>query len=458
MTKLHALLRVILAIIASLCIGLALAGGGPIRELHVERLLTLAIGVLLIPCIALPSRLLEQVVPLALFSLAACVAAEWVLRLAVGPEFATNVVLDQRLLHRIEPGSEKRYRQPAVNGGEAVSIEIDSRGYRRSSNRDGVTASSPVLVLGDSFIEGESTLAQLTFAERLSGFLTARADDPSISVLNGGVIGYGPDQVLLRMQDDISLVRPRAVVVGIYAGNDYGDLMRNRLVSLDVDGRLLTHTPVLDPALVRKFERGRRRWMIGRLISRIRNAPDGVPVDSTTVNAKARELVSNWMSDRRAEDEAAARGISMVSNLFDDTPDVDMSADIFSGQSERKMTLMVAVIDSVNRLAAAHSTPVLFVLVPSAIDVVDGYDGGQVDLAAYPAYRRDVATGELAKRLRARGIAVVDLFPAFQSSMVPLYYVAGDNHWNPSGQELAAQIVSDSLVARGWHGPRAPGG
>jgi len=58
-------------------------------------------------------------------------------------------------------------------------------------------------------------------------------------------------------------------------------------------------------------------------------------------------------------------------------------------------------------------------------------------------------------QLRAQGLTVVDLAPAFEKGGQPLkYHFANDGHWNPAGHELAAAEIAAYIQAHGWPAAR----
>ena len=411
-----------------------------------------------IAAMTLPTRWLERIVPAVTMTVISVAIGEAALRLTVGEQYATTIELDEKRLFRLAPGTSKMVSVAPVNGGDKFRVVVDSLGNRRSS--DGrVAAAGDILVVGDSFIEGETTLDTLTFAEQFQRRLAPRASTP-MHVVNGGVIGYGPDQVLLRIEAELPRVRPRLLVVGVFAGNDFGDLQRNRLFRLDSTRHLVRRQAVVSPELVAQIERGKARWIFAKLIFRIRNAPEPVRTDdAASSDAKSLAFVEQWMRDRHSESNIATDD-TLVTNLFEDTPDVDVAAEPDAPEVTRKRELLLAVLDSIGRFAASRDVPVVFVLIPSAIDVLDKYEGGRIDTVRFPHYDRAGVTGKIAERLRANGRSVIDLFGPFRESTTRLYLRGDDNHWNAEGQALAATIVADSVAPWLFHpdsGPVAQG-
>src|SRR5690242_2645861 len=162
------------------------------------------------------------------------VVAEFVLRFLLGPHLLFQ--RDDRLLYRLVPGAERIAVMPPIDGGVVIRYKINSHGFRGAElARAG--ESIRVLVYGDSFIQGDFSRTEDTFTEQLKGRL-ARKIGKSIEVVNAGVIGYGPDQELRRMEVELPTLKPNLVIVAIYAGNDFGDLIKNKLYRLSSDGSL----------------------------------------------------------------------------------------------------------------------------------------------------------------------------------------------------------------------------
>ena len=152
--------------------------------------------------------------------------------------------------------------------GARATLRVPRTGQRTSRSRstppDIAAASSPtapgarVAVYGDSFVEARFTPIERTFAARLQQVLAEGGR--TVEVVNAGVTGYGPDQSALRMERELPGLAPRLVVLVLYAGNDGGDVVRNRLFRLNAEGRLEVHRPRLDPELLRRLSARRKGW------------------------------------------------------------------------------------------------------------------------------------------------------------------------------------------------------
>lgn len=82
------------------------------------------------------------------------------------------------------------------------------RGIRRNF-REHAAREGAILAVGGQFTEGGEGVADPeTWPAQLEGII-------GTPVLNGGVTGYAPDQIVLRAEDLMELVRPKAVIVGL---------------------------------------------------------------------------------------------------------------------------------------------------------------------------------------------------------------------------------------------------
>jgi hypothetical protein len=103
-----------------------------------------------------------------------------------------------------------------------------------------------LLILGDSFAFGEG----VELADRFDTLIQERI--PQLSVINLGVMGYGPDQQLIRARPWKSDLRPGDVLLLLTYGNDYYDLARTRHGGRskpwieDAGDRLIVHEPAID--------------------------------------------------------------------------------------------------------------------------------------------------------------------------------------------------------------------
>ena len=132
------------------------------------------------------------------------------------------VVILGATMIRLGPTPGLQRMNAAVNGGVSAQSEDPELGWAPSGQgRVGQRldivdpARDHVLLMGDSIIFGQG----LAETEHVGVKLGERL--PRFQVLNGSVSGYSVDQYYLYLKRIIDEVKPKAIVVGVFTGNDY---------------------------------------------------------------------------------------------------------------------------------------------------------------------------------------------------------------------------------------------
>lgn len=385
---------------------------------------------------------------LAVATILAAAGAEWLLRTWL-PQAGFVYRLDSRSHYALAPGTRKLYRNSEPNGGRRVLFVVNRDGFRGDELRRG--PGFRVIVYGDSFVEADYTPLPETFGERLEVLLTS-ALGRRVEVVNAGVNGYGPDQALRRFEDEAGRLRPAAAVLVLYAGNDFGDVLRNRLYRLE-GGRLVEGGGFVADSLWWQFEDAQRRtpFHLLRGLRRLRNAhrrgeASPSPVRQTHETYVARSL---QMCDDEYQ-QVVVRGDRAVDDVFRDHYDADVALQPGSPAAEHKQSLLEAVLGRWREAAAAARVPVLVVVVPPAIDACDAFDV-KVDRAAHPGYDPSRLSRVAADAARRQGLPVLELYSPFRAEGGDLLYQRrDDDHWNARGQDLAARLAVERLLAESW--------
>jgi lysophospholipase L1-like esterase len=390
-------------------------------------------------------RLAQNLGLLAAASLFALAGAEWLTRRYL-PQAGFVYRLDTRSHYALAPGTRKLYRNSEPNGGRRVLFVVNADGYRGDELRR--DPGLRVVVYGDSFVEADYTPLRETFAQRLEARL-AQALARDVEVVNAGVNGYGPDQALRRFEDEVARLRPALAVVVVYAGNDFGDVLRNRLYRLE-GGRLVEGGGVLAPSLWWQFEDARRRtpFHLLRAAKRLVNARrrPAAPRPRTLASYVARSVGMCEDEYRRI----VVQGERAVDDVFRDPYDADVALAPGSPAAAYKRDLLEAVLGRWRQAAEAAGVPLLAIVVPPAIDACEAFDV-EVDRAAYPGYDRSRLSRAATDAARRQGLAVLDLYGPFRAAGADgLYQRYDDDHWNPRGQDLAARLAVERILAEGW--------
>jgi len=360
---------------------------------------------------------------------------------------------DSTLIYRAVPGGQKRFVHNATNGGATIRVRINEDGYRGPPLRPDGTARR-VAVFGDSFIAGEFAPDSLTFVRMLERALGARTPT---EVVNAGVTGYGPDQEFLRMQRDLPRLKPQVAILAVFADNDLGDLVRNRLFRLRADSALEAHRVTLHPILentltTQAHPTGWRRLHLVRWIERRRHrVTESLPTTRPRKNEPTFSIAgySAWamFNAQRQFDDTRAHPDTVL-DLLGDSYDIDVSATPDAPSARYKVALMDRLLGAMQEDTKRRGVPLVLLIIPSPIDACDGYDI-HVDSASYPKYERRRISGTIDSLAARHGIRRIDLWEPFRAAgACTLYYRGGDLHWKENGQALAARLVADSL--RAW--------
>jgi hypothetical protein len=380
-------------------------------------------------------------------------AVEIGLRVA-GSVPASMYAADSTLLYRTVPGGRKTFTHAAVNGGGRIRVAINADGYRGPPLREKGSVRR-VAVYGDSFIAGEFAEDSLTFVRMLERNLAARTPT---QVVNAGVAGYGPDQAFLRMQHELPRLEPQVVVLAVFADNDMGDLVRDRLFALRPDGTVAANRVTLHPILERALTAqshpsGWRRLHLVRWVERKRRRPtETLPATRPRGNEPSFSIAgySAWAMFHAQRQFADTRAHpDTVLDLLGDSYDVDVSSTPDSASARYKVALMDGLLGAIQRDMTARGVPIVLVIIPSPVDACERYDIS-VDTVRFPGYERRRISGTIDSLAARHGIRRLDLWGPFRAEgACDLYYRGGDLHWKANGQALAARLLADSLVAWG---------
>ena len=361
---------------------------------------------------------------------------------------------DDRVLYRLIPGGRRVFMPIPANGAN-VLVQVDQRGFRGDGFSD-PRRGPRVVVYGDSFVEAEYSPLHETFVSRLQDELRRVLGEGGLETVNAGVSAYGPDQAALRIEDEIGDLSPDLLVLCVFTGNDFGDLVRNRLFRLDPAGEAVQNHPVLGPRAKKSFEdaqQGARRPAIVRA-AQVAWERMRAPAPKTTFP----DYVDDSLALRKKEyAEFASPSIETMETLLWDGYDADIAVEPGSPSAQLKAALMTGVLARIDRTARAHGVPWLLVVIPDPIDVAAADFELQVDEAKYPQYDPRRLSATVVAAAESLGIPYVDLYDTLtETPGERLFFRYGDNHWNAAGQAKAAAQVASALAERPMplRGPR----
>ncbi len=452
--------------IASLLVALGLAawaisddslvGGGPGFGGTQAAILALGVGVAascLMPMVW-NARVLALLVSVGLV----VVFAELALQTLLAPRYKSENQFDREALYRPIPGAVREQQREPINGGDRIRYRINSQGFRGDELEPEPT--SRIVVYGDSFTHAYYSELEHTFAVRLEHYLRGQLG-PGLEVVNAGVAGYGPDQELVKMERELPELRPDLVIAAIFAGNDFGDLVRNKLFRVDGERGIVANPFTIAPELVREMEVQRNESILKRVI---RDAVQALllrlglrekPPSDVETMPRSERLEYFKAQHLREYEEFVVQGDDQVRELAWDSYDADVSLTPNSDAARYKIALMDGVLGRMQAAAERAGAPLVLVPIPHPLDLGE-HETGEVDRAKYPDYTPRGLVAILERIAARRGIPTVDLYSAFAAhGSESIYFRGFDDHWNDAGQDLAARVVAEQLRAHGLLAPLA---
>jgi hypothetical protein len=291
------------------------------------------------------------------------------------------------------------------------------------------------MVFGDSFVMAENVPYEETFGARL-----AARWGGEIEVLSSGVTGYGPDQTLMRMEQQIPLLKPDGVVLVFCSYNDLGDMLRNHLVGLDEQGELVRKQATASPDEVAWFEKHMRAakkpglvrvWETHKRLSRLGRPPKP---DAT--------LIADYLRAAREDYRAhVEQGETVAHGLLRDIYDADVAIHPDWPSSKYKVQLLPKVLEKIRDLCRSNGAELICVVVPGGIDM-DPESWLTIDPVRYPTHRRDRLCKVFEEACQLVDVPVLNLFDTFDPVREQdLYVGALDAHWNAAGMDLGAKAL-----------------
>jgi hypothetical protein len=416
--------------------------GGP-PGIGLLQKLIMAAGVVIAAGALLPKHFAEQLLLLTISGLLMLGVAEVAGNSILGPIFRPIYQEDPKLIFGFIPDRTSTTTLSPVNGGATITHRINTAGFRGEELLERAPQRKRIAVYGDSFIHAYYAADADTFPVQLQAALAQRSG-ADIEVINAGVSSYGPDQVSYKVERELPVLKPDLLVVAIFAGNDYGDLTRNKMFRLGTDGGLVVNPWRLDAKVSEAFSLSQRESILVRALRTTvaaRRAP-AAPAGGATAPDLAFML-----SEAQREYDSLLSGDPVVTNTHIDYYSADVSLLPNSDSARYKVTLMRRVLERIRAIADAASVPIMFLFIPHPADLTDNYDWGAVDRSRYPDYDGRNQTAPLERFAAETASHSLSLYDSFRDNDPnKLYLHGGDDHWSPAGQALAAKLAADYIV------------
>lgn len=367
--------------------------------------------------------------------------------------------LEKKALLNLAPDPVLVNRLPSGAGGH------DANGYRN----DRVPDRAHIVALGDSWTWGVNAKRDRAWPQQLDR-MTGR------SVYNMAMGGFGPAQYL-ALTDEVLMLSPEIVVIGLYTGND---IINAETVVYGKD----FYADLRDPTYRTTVGATKVRQVVGQTRERERDWK------ARYMARSAKTTLSGWTSlllrytatvrllyrldlwpGRTLKDLHFEAAKAWANEAPEHSRVVDkgnqktilhtaarlLAVNLGDARVREGLSLTERILGRIRKRLTAHDAWLLVVLLPSKelsfakAEAADGTPLGPIYTKA--ANMETEILRRLRSDLKARGIASVDLLPAFQTAIAerrPVFPTDGDTHPTPEGYRLIASRVAEEIAALGW--------
>lgn len=348
--------------------------------------------------------------------------------------------LEKQLLYGLIPGASKLH---ITENGKHSHLRINNLGYRGDDIPE-KKQKFRIAIYGDSMVFANTVDQEDTFVRKLAG-LTARP----VEVLNGGVVGYGPDQAILRMERDFERIKPDLAMLCLCANNDFGDLIRNKIFWWDPKQGLVQNGSVFPgPELKADFKRAdeeSERFCLFRVFHHFKESRQRARTKQAMME-QSLDFIGLYLQAAQTEfQEYKNRANPLVNGAFYDYYDADMAIRPDSEMGRYKWKLLREVLKRANGFCKNARTPFVVLVTPSAVDLCETFNI-RVDPEQYPSYAPSKITSLMSRILKEEQIPYLDLYPPLlKQNPDSCFEGQEDFHFNEKGHEFTARLLAEFL-------------
>jgi hypothetical protein len=309
-----------------------------------------------------------------------------------------------------------------------------------------------VLVFGDSNIAARYLDEANTFPGQLAQLISPQ-------VANFGMVGYGPDQSVLRLKSLLRSGRPlgqvKAVILHVFADNDLGDLIRNALPEFEPRPDMRGGTPRSTPDFLFPQFATSTSYVVRRIFWWISNSRFGPlvfpiayyhPSVINHVSTPAASYLQQIVDEQLREFREYQKG--NYTHWAADHFDAAIALEIDPELTAAATSILDRVLQEFLKLSKQRDFCPVVLVQPSKVNVEINWDMNRELLADY-ARRRGHSynpqhLSHLIEQASIRlGLPTVPLFDSFSRGH---FYGSGrDDHWSQVGTKEAARLAAYEL-------------
>jgi len=349
----------------------------------------------------------------------------------------------------LKPNIEKTITREE-NGAYTIYWKTNKDSFRGNDLKENPQVR--IIVYGDSSIEARFSKLENTYVHKLQNYLQ-EAGIKDIEAVNAGVVGFGPDQSLIRFGKEVDIYNPDIVIFSITTHNDFGDIIRNRLFELDSEGNLIDtgYEKTVDPLLIEKKDfvdlvSSLQIIKVARNIKRYSTREDAV---KSRANDSVESLIRQYYSAMEREYSVYKQSKPRYLSIFEDCYDLDIALSPDAESSKTKIKLMDGVIKKAKDIADKNGIGFIVLIQPAVIDLTKNFAFSYEHLEKYPGYRKTNLTNAVKNICISNHIDFINLFDIFsKNNPEDLFFKGRNDHWNDQGQDIAAKETALYIIKK----------
>jgi hypothetical protein len=331
------------------------------------------------------------------------------------------------------------YEATLVTDGYQHPVRFNERGmHDREHPQLKPEGTYRILMLGDSFVQAAQVAETETARQILEDLLNSRPAGRRYEVINAGIPSWGAGQELIYYRQEGRSYQPDLVLLVIYIGNDIKDNLPGRALTIAGRNCYAPYLAVCDHQLDP---------------TPLPYAPGLPPVEGEC--SASYKFVANMLGKLYRSSHLYARLEPLLAAGQPDVNALDYYH-LYLPQEDDELfgyawQLILGIVKQLDREVRQDGAEFAVVLV-SPREVLQFTQMSEAEREVIyqmaPDLRQatdlDRPNRKLIEALAEDNIRVLDLFPLFASYMnetgQSLYY-SGDNHWNVTGNRVAAEMI-----------------
>ncbi len=338
-------------------------------------------------------------------------------------------------LYTLRPGYSGRYVSYLHdNTKHEFEVTISSQGFRERELGPKSGDEFRILVLGDSFTMGWGVSYEETYPHVLGELLNAARPAKRITVINGGVAGYGPWQERIFLNERGWDLEPDMVLLQLYPENDIGNTLTR------IGKRLPTYNPQWEERVI--FWRYQDDWRVQaewRLLAHSRLYYAFTRIADTQIDFDKVFRALRFIRPARREELAPLVARPFYNEI--------MLRDWYPDLSEGWRMLREDVLE-IRSDCQARNVPFVVFSLPTIQECLDDLWMESIAVAPTYAYERykDVRVAEAF--FGEAGLVSIEVPGAIINHESPAALYLSDGHLSPMGNRVVAERLAQGLISK----------